>query len=199
MNCCACGGKAHPPPLDHGARLGILQDGSILIEPAGRHFADDAGLARHYATLCDPRLNPAQAMELARLAKAAGVKAGVIQDKLFLPGFAKLMWLKRSGFFGRIVSARIDAGSWIFDGETQVCQRPSWNYTQAGGGGLMLDMYPHWRYIIEGLLGPIRRIVTAATTATGRRRNAGDGHDAWDTGANRSPPPALHSGECASN
>jgi predicted dehydrogenase len=69
-----------------------------------------------------------EAMDLARLADRAGVKHGVIQDKLFLPGFAKLLAVSKSGFFGRILSVKIDAGSWIFDGTEQECQRPSWNY-----------------------------------------------------------------------
>src|SRR6185436_3792605 len=77
-----------------------------------------------------------EAMELARLANRAGVKHGVIQDKLFLPGFAKLLFVKNAGFFGRILSIRIDAGSWIFDGTSQECQRPSWNYRRSEGGGL---------------------------------------------------------------
>jgi len=107
----------------------------------------------------------AAAMELAQLAHAAGVKHGVIQDKLFLPGFAKLMFLKRSGFFGRIVSARIDAGSWIFDGELQTCQRPSWNYRKADGGGLALDMMAHWRYMLDHLAAPVVRVAAQITTA----------------------------------
>jgi predicted dehydrogenase len=73
-----------------------------------------------------------EAMELARLADKAGLKHGVIQDKLFLPGFAKLLFVKNAGFFGRILSVKVDAGSWIFDGTTQECQRPSWNYRKAG-------------------------------------------------------------------
>jgi predicted dehydrogenase len=111
----------------------------------------------------------AEAMELARLAAAQGVKHGVIQDKLFLPGFAKMMLLKRQGFFGRIVSARIDAGSWIFEGETQTCQRPSWNYRKADGGGLALDMMAHWRYMIEGLAGPMTRVAAQVSTAVPSR------------------------------
>src|SRR5204862_240018 len=77
-----------------------------------------------------------EAMELARLADKAGLKHGVIQDKLFLPGYAKLLFVKNAGFFGRILSVRVDAGSWIFDGTTQECQRPSWNYRKRDGGGL---------------------------------------------------------------
>ncbi len=109
------------------------------------------------------------AMELARLAAARGVKHGVIQDKLFLPGFAKLMFLKESGFFGRIVGARIDAGSWIFDGERQVCQRPSWNYRADQGGGLALDMMAHWRYMIDRLVAPVARVAAQISTAVPRR------------------------------
>ena len=93
-----------------------------------------------------------EAMELARLAHKAGLKHGVIQDKLYLPGYAKLLFVKNSGFFGRILSVRIDAGSWIFDGTTQECQRPSWNYRKSDGGGLALDMMAHWRYMIDRLV-----------------------------------------------
>ncbi len=111
----------------------------------------------------------AEAMELARLAAARSVKHGVIQDKLFLPGFAKLMFLKRSGFFGRILSARIEAGSWIFDGELQACQRPSWNYRAAEGGGLASDMMAHWRYMLDRLAAPVRRVSAQLATLTPRR------------------------------
>jgi predicted dehydrogenase len=111
----------------------------------------------------------AEAMAIARLAHARGVRHGVIQDKLFLPGFAKLMGLKRSGFFGRIVGARIDAGSWIFDGELQACQRPSWNYRKADGGGLALDMMAHWRYMIDRLAAPVTRVAAQISTAMPHR------------------------------
>jgi predicted dehydrogenase len=110
-----------------------------------------------------------EAMDLARMAAAAGVKAGVIQDKLFLPGFAKLLFLKNVGFFGRILSIRIDAGSWIFDGTTQECQRPSWNYKRAEGGGLALDMMAHWRYMIDRLAAPVTGVCAMMATATPER------------------------------
>ena len=110
-----------------------------------------------------------EAMELARLADKEGVKHGVIQDKLFLPGFAKLLFVKNSGFFGRILSIRIDAGSWIFDGTVQECQRPSWNYRKADGGGLALDMMAHWRYMIDRLVAPISDVSALMTTATPER------------------------------
>jgi len=110
-----------------------------------------------------------EAMELARLAHRAGVKHGVIQDKLFLPGFAKLLFAKNAGFFGRILSIRIDAGSWIFDGTTQECQRPSWNYKRAEGGGLALDMMAHWRYMVDRLAAPVIGVSAVMSTAIPKR------------------------------
>ena len=109
------------------------------------------------------------AMELARAAQSAGLKHGVIQDKLFLPGFAKLLFVKNAGFFGRILSIRIDAGSWIFDGKTQACQRPSWNYKRAQGGGIALDMMAHWRYMIDRLASPVTAVCALMATAIPER------------------------------
>jgi predicted dehydrogenase len=110
-----------------------------------------------------------EAMELARLAHKAGLKHGVIQDKLFLPGYAKLLFVKNAGFFGRILSVRVDAGSWIFDGTTQECQRPSWNYRKKDGGGLALDMMAHWRYMIDRLVAPITSVSAVMDTAIPER------------------------------
>jgi predicted dehydrogenase len=110
-----------------------------------------------------------EAMELARLAHRAGVKHGVIQDKLFLPGFAKMLFAKNAGFFGRVLSIKIDAGSWIFDGTTQECQRPSWNYKRAEGGGLALDMMAHWRYMVDRLAAPVISVCALMSTAISKR------------------------------
>jgi predicted dehydrogenase len=110
-----------------------------------------------------------EAMALARAAHAAGVKHGVIQDKLFLPGFAKLLFVRNAGFFGRILSIRIDAGSWVFDGKTQDCQRPSWNYKRAEGGGIALDMMAHWRYMIDRLAAPVTEVSAMMATAIPER------------------------------
>ena len=110
-----------------------------------------------------------EAVELARLAHRAGVKHGVIQDKLFLPGFAKLLFVKNAGFFGRVLSIKIDAGSWIFDGATQECQRPSWNYKRAEGGGLALDMMAHWRYMVDRLAAPVIGVSALMSTAIPKR------------------------------
>jgi len=110
-----------------------------------------------------------EAMELARLAHKAGVKHGVILDKLFLPGFAKLLFVKNTGFFGRVLSIKIDAGSWIFDGTSQECQRPSWNYKRSEGGGLALDMMAHWRYMIDRLATPVIAVSALMSTAIPER------------------------------
>ncbi len=111
----------------------------------------------------------AEAMELAGLAEKAGLKHGVIQDKLFLPGFATMMSLKNAGFFGRILSVKIDAGSWIFDGTEHECQRPSWNYRKADGGGLALDMMAHWRYMIDRMVAPVTGVCALMSTAAPER------------------------------
>jgi predicted dehydrogenase len=108
-------------------------------------------------------------MELARAAQSAGLKHGVIQDKLYLPGFAKLLFVKNAGFFGRILSIRIDAGSWIFDGKMQQCQRPSWNYKRSEGGGLALDMMAHWRYMIDRMAAPVTGVCALMATAIPER------------------------------
>jgi predicted dehydrogenase len=129
--------------------------------------AIDAGKHIHIEKPTAPTVD--EAMELARLAQRAGLKHGVIQDKLFLPGYAKLMFAKNAGFFGRILSVRIDAGSWIFDGTAQECQRPSWNYRKSDGGGLALDMMAHWRYMIDRLVAPITDVCAMMATATPER------------------------------
>jgi predicted dehydrogenase len=100
---------------------------------------------------------------------ARGLRHAAVEDKQYLPGMQKLHALSQAGFFGRIVGFRLEFGWWVFDGFDERCQRPSWNYRKSGGGGLMLDMYSHFRYLIEGMLGPIRRVVTSAATAAPER------------------------------
>ena len=98
-------------------------------------------------------------------AEARGLKHGVVEDKLHLPGMLKLGRLVSEGFFGRITGFKLEFGWWIFDGIERSAQRPSWNYKSETGGGLMSDMYPHWRYMIEGLMGPISEVVSVTSTA----------------------------------
>jgi predicted dehydrogenase len=98
------------------------------------------------------------ALELVRLARQCGVKHGVVQDKLFLPGLLKLAMLVKSGFFGRILSVRGEFGYWVFEGDLQPIQRPSWNYRAADGGGIILDMMCHWRYVLDNLFGAVKSV-----------------------------------------
>jgi predicted dehydrogenase len=119
------------------------------------------------------------ALELARQARDAGVRTGVVQDKLFLPGIVKLRRLVESGFFGRVLSVRGEFGYWVFEGDWQPAQRPSWNYRAADGGGIVADMFCHWSYLLERLFGPVRAVTTLAVTHLPRRWDeAGEPYDA---------------------
>jgi predicted dehydrogenase len=115
--------------------------------------------------------NLEDALSLARAAEAAGRKGGVVQDKLFLPGLKKLRQLYDAKFFGRVLSVRLEFGWWVFDGELVPAQRPSWNYRKEGGGGLILDMFAHWRYIFDRLLGPVTAVSCRHMTALPARRD----------------------------
>lgn len=95
------------------------------------------------------------AIDLARRAEKAGIKHGIVQDKLWLPGLRKLDRLIRMGFFGEILSVDIDFGYWVFAGHIQPAQRPSWNYREEDGGGIIDDMFSHWSYVIENLFGQV--------------------------------------------
>ncbi|HET9044740.1 MAG TPA: Gfo/Idh/MocA family oxidoreductase [Burkholderiales bacterium] len=106
----------------------------------------------------------AEAMDLYRAAKSAGVKHGVVQDKLWLPGLLKLKMLIDSGFFGRILSVRGEFGYWVFEGDWQPAQRPSWNYRKEDGGGIILDMLCHWRYVLDNLFGEVRSVSCLGAT-----------------------------------
>ncbi len=105
-----------------------------------------------------------EALGLATVARESGVVAGVVHDKLYLPGLVKLRRLVDEGFFGRILSLRGEFGYWVFEGDLQPAQRPSWNYRAEDGGGIAVDMFCHWNYVLEGILGPVRAVT--ARTAT---------------------------------
>jgi len=100
----------------------------------------------------------AEALDLYRAAQKAGVKHGVVQDKLWLPGLLKLKRLVDDGFFGRILSVRGEFGYWVFEGDSQPSQRPSWNYRKEDGGGIILDMLCHWRYVLDNLFGAVKAV-----------------------------------------
>ena len=108
--------------------------------------------------------NLAEAMAVARLAKQKGIKAGVVQDKLFLPGLRKLKMAIDSGFFGKILSVKGEFGYWVFEGDLQPTQRPSWNYKKAEGGGMILDMLCHWRYVLDNLFGNVESVSCLGAT-----------------------------------
>ena len=124
------------------------------------------------------------AMAVARLAREAGVKNGVVQDKLYLPGLRKLKRLIDAGFFGRILSVRGEFGYWVFEGDGLPAQRPSWNYRAEQGGGIILDMLCHWRYVLDNLFGPVRAVSCMGATHIPERwdergeRYAADADDA---------------------
>ena len=104
------------------------------------------------------------ALDVARLAKLAGVKNGAVQDKLFLPGLRKLKMAIDSGFLGKLLSVRGEFGYWVFEGDLQPAQRPSWNYRKAEGGGIILDMLCHWRYVLDNLFGETRSVSCLGAT-----------------------------------
>ncbi|GAB5377102.1 MAG: Gfo/Idh/MocA family oxidoreductase [Acuticoccus sp.] len=118
----------------------------------------------------------ARALEVANLAREAGVKNGVVQDKLFLPGLIKLKRLIDAGFFGRILSVRGEFGYWVFEGDWLPAQRPSWNYRVKDGGGIMLDMLCHWRYVLDNLFGDVKSVSCLGATHIPHR---------WDENGNR--------------
>lgn len=104
------------------------------------------------------------AVNLAKTARASGLKHGVVQDKLFLPGLMKIKMLRDSGFFGKILSVRGEFGYWVFEGDWQKAQRPSWNYRKNDGGGIILDMLCHWRYVMDNLFGEVQAVSCLGAT-----------------------------------
>ncbi len=135
---------------------------------AGKHVYCEKPLA----------VESAVALRLAAQARAAGVKHGVVQDKLFLPGMIKLKRLVDNGFFGRILSVRGEFGYWVFDGDLQPAQRPSWNYLKQDGGGIILDMFCHWRYVLDHTFGRVRALQCLGGTVIPKR---------WDEQGNPYP------------
>jgi len=105
-----------------------------------------------------------ESIEIAELAAASGIRTGVVHDKLFLPGLLKLRRLIDSGFFGRILSVRGEFGYWVWEGDWQSAQRPSWNYRKEDGGSIVVDMFPHWCYVIENLFGEIDAVTAKVVT-----------------------------------
>ena len=104
------------------------------------------------------------AIKLAEICQNAGVKHGVVQDKLWLPGIMKLKRLKEQGFFGKILSVRGEFGYWVFEGQNIPAQRPSWNYRKEDGGGIIVDMLCHWRYVLDHVFGAVKSVSCRGAT-----------------------------------
>jgi predicted dehydrogenase len=170
----------------HGiARWGTNLDASLANKDDTIFF--DAGTTQMRPTLlasairagkhvyCEKPIatNLNEAVEIARLAQEAhqrsGLKHGAVQDKLFLPGLRKLDMLRRAGFFGRMIAVRLEFGYWVFEGDLQPIQRPSWNYRQEDGGGMILDMMCHWRYVLDNLFGEVQAVSCLGATHIPKR------------------------------
>ncbi len=136
-------------------RAGILRKAIA----AGKHVYCEKPVA---ATLAD-------ALDVWRRAENARVRHGVVQDKIFLPGLLKMKRLIDAGALGRLLSVKIDFGYWVFEGDWRPAQRPSWNYRKADGGGIILDMMPHWRYVLDTVFGKVRRVVCRGAVNFDRR------------------------------
>jgi predicted dehydrogenase len=162
----------------HGIARWTTDLGKALADPEDTVFFD-AGTTQMRAGLIGKAIDAGKhvycekpisddlhtALALARKARSSGLKHGVVQDKLFLPGLMKLKLLNDAGFFGRIVSVRGEFGYWVFEGDWGVAaQRPSWNYKQAEGGGIILDMLCHWRYVLDNLFGNVKAVSCLGTT-----------------------------------
>jgi predicted dehydrogenase len=157
-------------PVYFDAQLTSVREKSITRAiDAGKHIYTEKPLAESVEG----------ALTLARQAAAAGVKNGVVHDKLYLPGLRKLARLVDSGFFGRILSVRGEFGYWVFEGDWQTAQRPSWNYRAEDGGGIVVDMFCHWNYVLENLFGAVRAVTARAVThIPSRVDEQGNGYDA---------------------
>jgi predicted dehydrogenase len=114
-------------------------------------------------------VNTKVAMELYKLCTEAGLKNGVVQDKLWLPGIVKLKRLIQQGFFGEILSVRGEFGYWVFEGDSIPAQRPSWNYRKEDDGGIIVDMLCHWRYVLDNVFGKVKAVSCLGATHIGKR------------------------------
>ena len=150
----------------------VFFDASGTLQRAG--FIEMAVKAKK-AIYCEKptAVQTAEAVRLAKLVDDAGLKNGVVQDTLWLPGLRKVEMLKQLGFFGKILSVRGDFGYWVFTGMDydQPAQRPSWNYRAEDGGGIMIDMFCHWQYVISNLFGPIKSLVAYGNVDLPERRD----------------------------
>jgi len=155
---------------------------SALADPANTIYFDAQTTGRRAAAVkqaiaagkhvyCEKptATDTATAYELYQVAKQAGVKHGVVQDKLWLPGLLKLQMLIKSGFFGELLSVRGEFGYWVFEGDTVPAQRPSWNYRKEDDGGIIVDMLCHWRYVLDNIFGKVKAVSCLGATHVKQR------------------------------
>jgi predicted dehydrogenase len=138
---------------------GRRADGVRQAVKAGKHVYCEKPVA----------VSTSVALELFELCKKAGVKNGVVQDKLWLPGMIKLKRLIETGFFGEILSVRGEFGYWVFEGHTVPAQRPSWNYRKEDDGGIIVDMLCHWRYVLDNIFGKVKAVSCLGKTHIAER------------------------------
>ncbi len=154
----------------------FFDSGTTQLRP--KLLADAIRAGKHVYCEKPIATNLNEAVEIARLAQQSGLKHGVVQDKLFLPGLRKLDMLRRANFFGKLLSVRTEFGYWVFEGDLQPIQRPSWNYRAEDGGGIILDMLCHWRYVLDNLFGQVQSIsCLGATHIPTRWDEAGQAYD----------------------
>jgi predicted dehydrogenase len=171
-------GEAYKYTTDvQGALDGTYGDYEIFFDASGtlqRAGFVEMAVQAGKAIYCEKptATTTAEAVRIAKTVEDAGLKNGVVQDKLWLPGLRKVRMLKELGFFGRILSVRGDFGYWVFTGMDydQPAQRPSWNYRAEDGGGIMIDMFCHWQYVISNLFGPIKKLVAYGNVDLDERR-----------------------------
>lgn len=144
-----------PAPIYFDAQVTSERKKAILkAAAAGKHVYTEKPIAETVA----------EGQELVDAAERTGIINGVVHDKLYLPGLMKLKRLVDSGFFGRILSVRGEFGYWVFEGDQLPAQRPSWNYRAEDGGGMVLDMFCHWNYVLENLFGAVESVTARAVT-----------------------------------
>jgi len=162
--------------MDEGVRFTTNLD-TELANPANTIYFDAqttgrradavkkaAAAGKHVYCEKPTAVSTAQALELYEVATKAGVKNGVVQDKLWLPGLLKIKRLKEQGFFGKILSVRGEFGYWVFEGHNIPAQRPSWNYRKEDDGGIIVDMLCHWRYVLDNLFGNVKAVSCLGAT-----------------------------------
>ncbi len=170
----------------HGVSRYTTDVAKAVNDPANEIFFDASGTLQRAqfvemavkakkAVYCEKptAVTTAEALRLAKLCEDAGLKNGVVQDKLWLPSFRKIAMLRDLGFFGKMLSVRGEFGYWVFTGmdTDQPAQRPSWNYRADDGGGIMIDMFCHWEYVLSNLFGPVKRMVAYGNTDIDQRRD----------------------------